>query len=202
VKIHLSYSAEKTQVPVQNETAEIKAYQIIVWVRLSIHELLDPKSPSFPAIVDPGNNHNFSISEKHLVRWAGIQPALLKEHHHIREGGRKVPLRSAVLWLQGEEPFPLSLPEGIAVFSEAGPRLPILGLRALTQNKLRCLIFGEKKEASHQDPTEVVLAFLNSSMLRHKRSNGPWRFATASRKMDIASISRSGGIGRRASFRS
>ena len=34
-----------------------------------------PTLPRFPAILDTGHNHNFSIRHQHLVNWASIDPA-------------------------------------------------------------------------------------------------------------------------------
>jgi len=81
MKLHLSYSAEKTHVTVGNETVEVKPYQVVLWVSVSLRDMLvwDPRTARFPALLDPGNNHNFSITEEQLVKWAGIQPNLLEE---------------------------------------------------------------------------------------------------------------------------
>ena len=50
----------------------------------------------------------------------------------------------ANLWLHGDEgPFALTIPDGVAVYESGGPRLPILGLRALTNSKLQTLIYGD-----------------------------------------------------------
>jgi hypothetical protein len=63
-------------------------------------------------------------------------------------------LHAATVWLHRNhrgsrtlagEPYPLILEEGIAVYQdEAGgaPHLPLLGLRALTDNKLQTVIDG------------------------------------------------------------
>ena len=37
----------------------------------------DARSPIFPALLDTGNNHNFSIQQSQITRWAGIQPQYL-----------------------------------------------------------------------------------------------------------------------------
>lgn len=46
-------------VEVYGEAVAIRAYQIIVWVSLSISEILDGDAPCFPAVLDTGYNHNF-----------------------------------------------------------------------------------------------------------------------------------------------
>jgi hypothetical protein len=150
MKLHVSYSAQKQRLAVGEETVEIKPYQVVVWVGISARDLLewDPRTPKFPALLDPGNNHNFSIKEEHLLRWAGIQPKLLEEQRWLQDKGTKVPLRAAALWLHAEAPFRLTMAEGIAVYPEHGPRLPLLGLRALTQNKLRAIFAGIRERSS------------------------------------------------------
>jgi hypothetical protein len=73
----------------------------------------------------------------------------------IREREQRIPLHSASAWLHrnlpGEraqkdrEPYPLQLEDGIAIYpDDAAPRLPILGLRALTQNQLSTTIDPER----------------------------------------------------------
>jgi hypothetical protein len=58
----------------------------------------------FPAILDTGHNHNFSIQHKHLVSWAGIDPDLLTESRKIREGQREAELYPLMLWFHANEP--------------------------------------------------------------------------------------------------
>ena len=73
----------------------------------------------------------------------------------VRHAGRRLPLRSAAVWIYhnqpkrwdqvtGEPPHPLDFPEGIVVHpTESGyPRLPLLGLRAIMRNKLRLTVDG------------------------------------------------------------
>ena len=55
---------------VRGERVRVKAYQIIAWVSLSTERAStwEPGMPSFPMILDPGHNHNFSIQEEHVIR--------------------------------------------------------------------------------------------------------------------------------------
>ena len=49
---------------------------------------------------------------------------------------------------RGGEPYQLSLREGIIIYPRGnplGPRLPLLGLRALTQNNLETVIDGQRR---------------------------------------------------------
>src|SRR5207237_7679558 len=106
----------------------------------------DPRLPKITAIVDIGTTHNFALTEKHLMRWAGIHAASLREAGRIRKESTKAPLHEARLWLHTDDgPFNLTIDEGIAVFDGTWPRLPVLGLRALTKSKLQTFIYGDKK---------------------------------------------------------
>jgi hypothetical protein len=131
----------------QRREVPIKPDQIIVWVGLTETEQteFDPGRPFFPAILDTGHTHNFSIREDHLIRWAGLHPQHLASFGEARIGGERVPLRHAFVWLRPNRrgkreqpddgaPFPLELVSGIAVYPETmahAPRLPLPGLRAL-----------------------------------------------------------------------
>ena len=146
---------------VRGESVRIKAYQIIAWVSLSLKgvEILEAGTPSFPAIIDPGHNHNFSIQEDHITEWAGLRQQTLPLIGHIREGGSQVPLQGANVWIHPNEPgqrdrfasrkpYCLSLPRGIAVYPSGSgfPPLPLLGLRALATNNLTLTIDGKRRQ--------------------------------------------------------
>jgi hypothetical protein len=99
----------------------------------------------FPAVIDTGHSHNFSISEQQLRDWAQVSH---KTTRIIRVNGRPVPLARADLQLGG---IHLSLPEGIAVFAKDHPsatRLPLIGLRALVRNRLKLKVNGRRLKAS------------------------------------------------------
>jgi hypothetical protein len=138
-----------TRIALPNEVVEVKAFQIIVWVSVSLDASLqwDARTPKFPAILDCGNNHNFAITESHLLTWGGMHAASIPELGMIREQQQRVRLRGAGLWLHTDgEPYLLRVDEGIAVHTGDWPRLPILGLRALTNSKLQTLIYGDTKQ--------------------------------------------------------
>jgi hypothetical protein len=150
---------------------QVKPYQIIVWVSVTPADLLEWEStlPRFPAILDPGNNHNFSLQEAHLRRWAHLAVPDLQPLGWILESRRRVRCYAASVWLHpnvpgtrtvpdGARPTRLVLPEGIPVFppppgeERASPRLPLLGLRALTDNKLDTTSKGSKRQVSVRSP--------------------------------------------------
>jgi hypothetical protein len=155
VKLHLSYSSLKTSITIQGEVIQVKPYQVIVWISVATKDVLvwDPKIPKIPAILDTGNNHNLSIQAEHLVKWGGIEPEALPLQGKVREKGEEIPLRAAAFWLHTDMgPFALNMDDGVAVYARNGPRLPLFGLRALTNNKLQAMIHGDKKEAIIRTP--------------------------------------------------
>ncbi len=144
---NLPFFDTRTSVIVQGHEVPIKADQIIVWVSLAeggkAH--LDRGCPHFPAILDTGHTHNFSIQEQQLVQWAGLDQRVLTKLGEIRIGADRLPLLEADVWLHanvpgkrevaaGRAPFCLELDAGVAVYPRTvatAPRLPLLGLRAL-----------------------------------------------------------------------
>lgn len=156
MKLRLQYSPEKTAVAVRNEIVEVKAYQIIVWVSVSSATVVSfpPSTPRFPAILDTGTTHNFAITRAQFLRWAGFDPENLQKVGTIRIERRRAPLYHARLWLHADdEAFDLSMSDGIAILDGDWPRLPILGLRALTNSKLQTFIYGDTKEVVIRSPS-------------------------------------------------
>jgi hypothetical protein len=152
----LPFFDRSTTAIVQGRLIPIKPDQIIVWVGLMEGGAIDfdRGRPFFPAILDTGHSHNFSIREEHLIQWGGLHPQHLSRYGEVRIGGDQIPLLQADLWLprneQGvrdrqadREPFCLELDSGIAVYPRAmslAPRLPLLGLRALRWANLHLTI--------------------------------------------------------------
>jgi hypothetical protein len=145
---------------VGEEHVRLKEAEIIVWVSVAEKRAgiePNPNVPRFPAILDTGHTHNFSIQEQHLIRWAGIRPESLPTLGNIRQAGKRIPLHAANVWLHSNQPgrrevaasrppLLLELPRGIAVYAdtEKYPRLPLLGLRAIISNRLHLAIDGEQ----------------------------------------------------------
>jgi hypothetical protein len=140
-KLNLEISQGATVVPTVLGAIEIKAFQIVASVRLSIGGQM---TPDFPAIVDTGLNHNFAITEEHLGA-LGIKPDVLETIGWMKVLDRIVPLKAAELHLGGH---PLIASSGISVWPGKHPRLPLLGMRALIQNKMRLVIDGRRCKAS------------------------------------------------------
>lgn len=154
----------ETTATVEDETVVIRPYQIVVWVSLLPSEVTAPPRDmrKFLAVLDTGNNHNFSLRQSHLSRWASLELSALPGCGHIFLGAHKLPLVALNVWLHrnkpGErdafargKPFCLELEEGVAVYPHNTPsvaRLPTLGLRAQADNGLRLTIDGKKRYVS------------------------------------------------------
>jgi hypothetical protein len=121
--------------------------------------------PRFPALMDTGNNFGFSIPDRHLREWAGIDPGLLEARGEITIEGKVATRREAAVWLysnipgrpevaSGRAPFRLRMPKGIAVYARdaipPGPRLPLLGLPALLDNDLDWWLDPERRHITVQ----------------------------------------------------
>jgi hypothetical protein len=148
----------------QSHLIPIRSDQIIVWVGLteSGNVEFDRSRPYFPAILDTGHSHNFSIREEHLIQWGGLDPRYLTKFGKVRIGGDHIPLLQADLWLPrnergahdrpgDREPFCLELDSGIAVYPRAmpvAPRLPLIGLRALRWANLHLTIDCRRRMVS------------------------------------------------------
>jgi hypothetical protein len=145
------------------DVVAVHSFQVIVWVSLTPPKWteLPPQAPRFPAILDIGHSHNFSIREDHLRRWARIELPALRSLRSARVNRVRVPLVAANVWIHRNQPgqrdrftdappFRLELPRGIAVYPPATPgepRLPLLGLRALAVNNLVLTIDGQNRRA-------------------------------------------------------
>jgi hypothetical protein len=143
----------------------IRACQAVVWVSLSARGFV---SERFPAVLDTGHSHNFSIREEQLKTWAGFTPEAMELLGSIRVNNRLVLLREAALLLHGNvpgsrdeirgEPCLQETASGIVVHRSDDPlaaRLPILGLRVLARNKLRLVVDGAAMTVSLESERSV-----------------------------------------------
>ena len=152
---------EVTEVDTPSGPILIRSYQIVVWVCLSVGDAL---SHSFPAVLDTGHSHNFSIKEEHLELWTGLHAHDIRTIGHARVNKQIVELKDAAVAVlpnsagkrdapHEKQPYLLTLPEGIAVHRASdpfAPRLPLLGVRALVKNGLRVNLDGGRKEVSFE----------------------------------------------------
>lgn len=159
---YLPFSDAPASVAVGGEQVPIRAYQIIVWMSLTVRDELETEAGKFPVVLDTGHSHNFSIQECQLREWAGFEPTALPRLGEILVNRQEVPLVSADLWVHRNrpglsellpKPFLLKLPQGIALYPEGtpgAPRLPLLGLRGIVTQRLRLTIDGVKRGVSLQ----------------------------------------------------
>jgi hypothetical protein len=150
---NLPFFSRPTKVTVQGREVSVKADQIIVSVSLAAGGAagLEPRTPRFPAILDTGHTHNFSIHEQQLIDWAGVDPRVLNKIGEIRVGNDRLPLLDADIWLYRNVPgkteiaaervpFCVELDAGVAVYPRSmdkAPRLPLIGLRAMRMARFR-----------------------------------------------------------------
>ena len=136
-----------------NKFVTVHRNQVLVWVSVHLAGAHEPEEniPRFPALLDTGNNFSFSVQDRHLREWAGIDPGLLEFLGDIEINEQVVTRREATVWLYpnvpgrqdvagDRPPFRLDLSRGIAVYTQdavpPGPRLPLLGLPAFLENDL------------------------------------------------------------------
>src|SRR5438105_1945713 len=91
----LPVSDEHFLLDVRGQPLRIKPYQIIIQVSISNLRTWDARTPIVPALLDTGLNHNFSIQEDHLARWAGLHAQALPLLGSTREGARTLSRRRA-----------------------------------------------------------------------------------------------------------
>ena len=84
----LPYFDQPTRVQVRGRSFSVKRDQIVVWIGITEKGIqdLDPRTPSFPAILDIGGNYNLLINEQHLTAWADIlsHVTILPDAHETR----------------------------------------------------------------------------------------------------------------------
>lgn len=161
----LPIDGEHVSSSIPNVPLYLKPFQIGIRVSILDEPNWDSRALIIPALLDTGNNHNFSIQDRHLIRWAGIHPESLRYLGVIRDREHSPSLRFARIWIHRNrrgsrdliqcEPFLLRLEEGIAIYPSDQsnyPRLPLLGLRAIIKNQLKLVIDGKRKHASLRSP--------------------------------------------------
>src|SRR5882672_8391737 len=100
--LRTTYSDQPSTVECQGETVEVRATQIIVSVSLKLGRV-------FPAILDTGHTHNFSINEKQLREWAGLRVEDMEILGHIWVLKQRVPVATSDFWLHGKTPYRLEM---------------------------------------------------------------------------------------------
>jgi hypothetical protein len=158
---------DRTSLRFGDRYVTIHANQLLVWVSVHLSEVLVPREniPRIPALLDTGSNFGFSMQDRHLREWAGIDPNMLEVVGDIAIDGKVVTRREATVWLYpnvpgrqdvavGWPPFRLDMSKGIAVHTEdallPGPRLPLLGLPAFLENDLDFWLHPERRHVTVQ----------------------------------------------------
>ena len=155
------FPPDPSEIAFRDERVRVRADQIILWVTLTIKRIAsaNPSATPFPVILDTGNMHTFAIQERHLIDWAGIRAETMELLGNLRDRRQRIPLHAANIWLHpsekgsrdqlaDREPFVLAAPRGIAVYPGDFPRLPLLGLRAIADNRLILKVDGTRREAT------------------------------------------------------
>ncbi len=180
----MPYYDTVTYANVDRQLVQVMPHQIIVWVSLSVRTVhsLPVSSPRFPVVLDSGNTYGFAISEKHLELWTGLTLQALEHLGSVSINRVSVPRLDATVWLhpnkKGERnsfgqrpPFRLALRDGIAVYPRAAdlqaPRLPILGMRAVDENKLPVLPLRRPNASHAPNFTEATEIKVNGERLTH-----------------------------------
>ncbi len=153
-------------VVIRGERIRIRANQIIAWISLT-PDWIDEPNPSFepfPAIVDTGHTHSFSINQRHLIEWAGPRPEAMDIVGAARDRGQRLDLRAANIWAHPNEcgkrerlgtctPIWIQAENGIAIYPDGDfPQLPILGLKAIADNGLFLQVDGQRRLATLRTP--------------------------------------------------
>jgi hypothetical protein len=125
----LPISEKRTSLRFGDRYVTVRHDQILVWVIVHLAKIREPESsiPRFPALLDTGNNFAFSLPDRLLREWAGIDPSLLVAFGDIEINGQVVPCRRATVWLypnipgrqemdSSRPPFGLEMTKGIAVY--------------------------------------------------------------------------------------
>jgi hypothetical protein len=141
---------EPETITVGAEAVTIKRFQIFVWASIQA-------SPPFPAILDTGHSHNFSITESQLEHWVGLRSRQFQLIGTTQLKGEKLWQLQGELRLHrnrpgtrelGEDSLPLVLAEGFTLAPEGSSRLPLIGLRAIVSNRLTLRIDGKRRQVT------------------------------------------------------
>lgn len=130
--------------------------QVLVWLSVSLAGVHEPdeKTPRFPALLDTGNNFDFSLREQQLRDWAGVDPRLLVVLGEIEINRQAATLQRATVWLHpnipgqldmasDRPPCQLRMAKGIAVYKDErvspGPRA-VAGTSGISKQQSRFVV--------------------------------------------------------------
>jgi hypothetical protein len=158
----LPIQEKRTSLRIGDKYATVHRNQALVWVSVHLAGTLEPEGniPRLPALLDTGSNVGFSMQDRQLREWAGIDPGLLAVLGDIEINGQVETRRRATVWLypnipgrqdvaSGRPAFRLRMATGIAVYAQdavpPGPRLPLLGLPAFLEIDLDLWLDPERR---------------------------------------------------------
>jgi hypothetical protein len=87
----------------------VRAFQIVVWLSFRLEGIL---SRPFPAVLDTGHSHNFSINEALLESWLNLRIDQFRPRALTKVDGEKLPLRTAELVLHRNLPTTKAIGRG------------------------------------------------------------------------------------------
>jgi hypothetical protein len=144
-----------------SDLIRLRANQIVLWMSLTQVRLRSPNplADPFPVILDTGFTHTLAINTSHLSQWARLEQERMPRLGSTNDRGLRVPLVAANLWLHPnvsnsrepdhhKVPMSVSADQGIAVYPQDFPRLPILGLRAIADNDLVLKVDGKRRSVT------------------------------------------------------
>jgi hypothetical protein len=97
---------ERKDEPFGERHVRVKRNQILVWVSVHQMEIRRPEknTPRIPALLDTGNNFDFSMQERHVREWAGLSLVSLPHLGHVEINDRRVGRYGATIWLYPNVP--------------------------------------------------------------------------------------------------
>ncbi|MCI0704056.1 MAG: hypothetical protein L0241_23605 [Planctomycetia bacterium] len=139
----------------------LRTNQPIVWVRLSAWTPTPSLVPvTFPAVLDTGNNYSFLISAAEFRVWTGLDSEQLTPLRMMEANGVLVgcfAFNLELMRLQRGNPTDqiacqLQTDRGIVIIPEnlshRFPRMPVIGVRCLTINRLTFSLNGDRRTFS------------------------------------------------------
>ena len=165
----LPIAEDRTSLRFGDRYVTVHRNQFLVWVSVHLSGVLEPEAniPRFPALLDTGNNVDFSVQDRHLREWAGIDPGLLVLLGEIEIDGKVVTRRRATVWLypnvpgrqdvaSGRPPFRLKMSKGIAVYAPdafSRPAIAAAGASRFSRNDLDLWLDPERRHVTVQTRT-------------------------------------------------
>jgi hypothetical protein len=149
----------------------LRVNQPVVWVRLAAWDGSPVPTPvAFPAVLDTGNNYSFLIPATLFQAWTGLDLDRLTPLRTMEANGLPVgcyPFNLDLLRIRAGRATDrlarqLHTDRGIVIVSDAYalrfPRMPVIGVRCLTVNRITFTLNGDKRTFSLFQPGRVTPA--------------------------------------------